>query len=48
MKFQDTNEPKRITDAIKKQAETSLCESFDLKLCLEPVWREINKEKWKN
>ena len=44
----ENDEQSRIKDAVQERGAVSLRESFDLNLCENPVWKSVDKTKWKN
>lgn len=48
LKLAEVNEPSRIKDGIADRAGVSLRESFDLELFTNPVWKSVDKQKWRS
>ena len=48
LKLAEVTDQSRIKDAVAERAGVSLRESFDLNLCENPVWKSVDKTKWKN
>ena len=48
LKYVEVGEAGRLHDAIKEQAGTSLRESFDNNLYQNPVWKSVDKKKWRD
>ena len=47
LKLAEVNEESRIKDAVKERQGVSLRESFNLELCQNPIWKTVDKSKWK-
>jgi len=47
MAYVDKHDAERIARAVKAQASVSLKESFNLELFENPVFKEVEKSKWK-
>lgn len=48
LKLTEVNEPSRIKDGIAERAGVSLRETFDLELYNNPVWKSVDKRKWRS
>ena len=48
LKLTEVNEGSRAQDAVKEREGVSLRESFDLKLFENPVWKSVEKKKWRH
>ena len=44
----EVDESARLQDAIKEQGRKSLRESFDLELYQNPIWKNVDKSKWRD
>jgi len=47
IKLVDTDEVARVKKSVALEANASLKESFDLKMYQQPVWKKIEKSKWR-
>ena len=47
LKLAEVGEESRIKDAVKERQGVSLRENFNLELCQNPIWKSIDKSKWK-
>ena len=48
LKLVEVTDSSRIKDAVAERGSVSLRESFDLNLCENPVWKSVDKTKWKD
>ena len=48
LKLAEVGETGRINEAIKEQGCLSLRDSFNMKMYSNPVWKSVDKAKWKN
>ena len=48
LKFVEVGETERMRDAIKERGSVSLRESFNRNLYNNPVWKSVDKAKWRN
>ena len=47
LRFKETDEGSRVQAAIAKDGNLSLKEDFNLLLFEQPVWKQVDKEKWR-
>ncbi len=47
LKLAEVSEPSRIKDAIDERGSVSLRESFNMQLYEHPVWKSVEKKKWR-
>ena len=47
LRMTEHNEQSRINDAVAERGSVSLRESFDLNLFENPVWKSVDKAKWR-
>ena len=47
LKLAEVNDPERIKEGIAARAGVSLRESFNLELYSNPVWKSVEKQKWR-
>ena len=45
--FAEVGESGRIKEAIDERGSVSLRESFNMKLYEQPVWKSVEKKKWR-
>ncbi len=48
LKVADVSEAARLKDAIAESGNVSLRESFNLELYENPVWKSVDKQKWRS
>ena len=48
LKLAEVGEESRIKDAVKERQGVSLRENFNLELCQNPIWKSVDKSKWKS
>lgn len=48
IKLVDTDEVTRVKNSVALDANASLKESFDLQMYKQPVWKKIEKSKWRS
>lgn len=44
----DVDDQARIKKGVEERASVSLRESFDQNLCENPVWKSVDKSKWRS
>lgn len=47
MKYEQVNEVKRVQAAVQRQGQASLAEGFDKKMYSNPIWKKVDKSKWR-
>ena len=48
LKMAEVDDQSRIKKGVLERGSVSLRESFDMNLCENPIWKSVDKTKWKS